>query len=132
MQKHILVLSTLLSLVANIALAQTSQHTAEDISGYKCMALAASYGPDGIHAMPAPVYAGPESNAKQVGSSGAVIITPDPIQPVNGRTAMIWANGRKVWIDVNLLTKWHSLGDPAAVCTPQILANGRYGFHTHD
>jgi hypothetical protein len=94
------------------------------------MALASSYDPDGINAPPALVYAGPENNASQVGGGAGVIIVPDPLQPINGRTVMIWPNGRKVWIDVNLLTKWHSLSDPNAKCIPTILSNGRYGSRT--
>jgi hypothetical protein len=102
------------------------------LDGYQCMALAANYGPDGIHAPPAAVYAGPENNAPQIGLSGAVIIVPDPLKPENGRTITIQSSGSKAWIDVDLLTHWHALSDPAAVCRPALLSNGRYGFRTHD
>lgn len=100
------------------------------LPGWQCMALVSAYGAQGTYAPPAPVFAGPDSNAQQVGTGTGVIIVPDPIRPTNGRTEMIWPNGRKVWIDVNQLTSWRSLSDPKAVCHPALLSNGRYGFTT--
>jgi hypothetical protein len=100
------------------------------LPGWQCMALASTYGPQGALAPPAPVYAGPSPSAPQVGTGGGVIIVPDPLRPANGRTELIRPNGQKAWIDANLLTKWHSLSDPAAVCHPAVLSNGRYGFTT--
>lgn len=100
------------------------------LPGWKCMALASSYGPQGAFAPPAPVYAGPQPSASQIGTGAGVIIVPEKLQPVNGRTEIIRPNGQKAWIDVNQLTVWHSLSDPSAVCHPAILSNGRYGFTT--
>jgi hypothetical protein len=100
------------------------------LPGWQCMALASTYGSQGAYAPPAPVYAGPSPSSPQVGTGAGVIIVPDPLRPVDGRTEMIWSSGKKVWIDVKLLTHWHSLSDPAAVCHPALLSNGRYGFTT--
>jgi hypothetical protein len=100
------------------------------LAGWQCMALASDYTTQGANAPLPPVYAGPESSAPQVGTAGGVLIVPDPLHPTNGRTEMIWPNGKRVWIDVKLVTPWHSLNDPAAVCHPALLSNGRYGFTT--
>jgi hypothetical protein len=118
-------------LVAN-AFAQTRKPVTvvQDLPGWQCMALTSSYESDGINAPPAPVYAGPETSSPQIGSGAGVIIAPDPLNQVNGRTIIIQPGGRKAWIDTNLLTKWHALSNPNAVCTPAILSNGRYGFRT--
>jgi hypothetical protein len=100
------------------------------LPGWKCMALSSSYGAQGAYAPPVPVYAGPESSAPQIGTGAGVIIVPEKLRPMNGRTEMIRPNGQKAWIDVNQLTAWHSLSDPAAVCHPAVLSNRRYGFTT--
>jgi hypothetical protein len=101
-----------------------------DLPGWQCMALASAYGQNGVNAAPVPVYAGPEAASPQVGTGAGVIIVPSPLKPQNGRTEMIWPNGKKVWIDVAELTRWHSLGDPHATCRPAVMSNGRYGFAT--
>lgn len=105
-------------------------HAVQFLPGWQCMALAAAYGPNGISASPAPVYAGPGAGAPRVGGGAGVIIVPSPVAAENGRTVMIWPNGKKVWIDVNQLTPWHSLSNPNASCHPALMSNGRYGFKT--
>jgi hypothetical protein len=129
--KSVLFGASVLCTVAGVAYAQGLRpvEVVRTLPGWQCMALASTYGPQGALAPPAPVYAGPTS-AQQVGTGGGVIIVPDPLRPVNGRTEIIRPNGQRAWIDVNLLTKWHSLSDPAAVCHPAVLSNGRYGFTT--
>jgi hypothetical protein len=99
------------------------------LPGWQCMALASAYGPNGINAPPAPVFASADSSA-QVGSGAGVIIVPSPLTPTSGRTEMIWPNGKKVWIDVSQLTQWRSLSNPRATCQPALMSNGRYGFTT--
>lgn len=100
------------------------------LKGWQCMALASSYGPGGYSAPPAPVFAGPGSAARKVGSGAGVIIVPAPLTVQDGRTVMIWPNGKKVWIDVSQLTRWHSLSNPQAACEPALMSNGRYGYKT--
>ena len=134
MKKIVLVaaLAPLACLTATTAGAQAyvPVHAVQDLPGWQCMALASSYGPNGISAPPAPVFAGPEANAPRVGNGAGVIIVPAQLRPENGRTVMIWPNGRKVWIDVSQLTPWHALSDPSASCRPALMSNGRYGFKT--
>ena len=100
------------------------------LSGLQCMALSAAYGPQGTYAPPVPVYAGSESGSAKVGIGAGVILVPDPVMPVNGRSEVLRPNGSKAWIDVNVLTPWHSVNDPSAKCEPVLLSNGRYGFST--
>lgn len=100
------------------------------LPGWQCMALASSYGPQGTNAPAAPVYAGPDDDAQQIGTAAGVIIVSSPLRPLNGRVEIIRPNGQKAWITLNLLTQWHSLSDPKAVCYPALLSNGRYGFRT--
>jgi hypothetical protein len=100
------------------------------LKGWQCMALASSYGPGGYSATPAPVFAGPGSAARKVGTGAGVIIVPAPLTLQDGRTVMIWPNGKKVWIDVSQLTHWHSLSNPRAACEPALMSNGRYGYKT--
>lgn len=100
------------------------------LPGWQCMALASTYGPNGINAAPAPVFAGPETSSPKIGTGAGVIIAPSPLTPQNGRTKMIWSNGKIVWIDVMELTPWRSLNNPHATCRPALLSNGRYGFTT--
>jgi hypothetical protein len=100
------------------------------LKGWQCMALASSYGPGGYSAPPAPVFAGPGSAARKVGTGAGVIIVPAPLSVQDGRTVMIWPNGKKVWIDVSQLTRWHSLSNPRATCEPSLMSNGRYGYKT--
>jgi hypothetical protein len=102
----------------------------QELVGWQCMSLSAVYGPQGTNAPPAPVFSGPDSSAPQVGTGAGIIIVPKPLRITNGRTEMIWPNGKKVWISVDILTPWHSLSDPSAVCHPALLSNGRYGFTT--
>jgi hypothetical protein len=129
--KSVLFGVSMLCATAGVAYAQGLRpvEVVRTLPGWQCMALASTYGAQGALAPPAPVYAGP-SSARQVGTGGGVIIVPDPLRPVNGRTEIIRPNGQRAWIDVNLLTKWHSLSDPASVCHPAVLSNGRYGFTT--
>ena len=128
LKKTILTAMVLFSAVASHAQPYTPPHVTGALPGWQCMALAAAYSPKGSYAPPAPVYAGPQPGATRVGGGAGVIIVPDPLKPQNGRTVMIWPNGRKVWIDVNLLTSWHQVSNPAAKCHPIVLSNGRYGW----
>jgi hypothetical protein len=123
-------LAALLSSGSAMAQAYKPVTAVKDLPGWQCMALAASYGPNGINAAPAPVYAGPDSSAPKVGTGAGVIIVPSPLAPQHGRTEMIWPNGKKVWIDVAQLTQWHSLSNPHATCRPAVMSNGRYGYAT--
>jgi hypothetical protein len=131
MRKFFWVVPVVASLVSSGAIAQSYKPvTAVGVlPGWQCMALASTYGPNGINAPPAPVFASADSSAK-VGSGAGVIIVPSPLVPQNGRTEMIWSNGKKVWIDVAQLTQWHSLSNPHATCRPALMSNGRYGFTT--
>ncbi len=132
MMKAILPLQILALLTTSSAIAQSYKPVTvvKVLPGWQCMALASSYGPNGTDAAPAPVYAGPESSSPKLGTGAGVIIVPQPMTPQNGRTVMIWPNGKKVWIDASQLTRWHSLSDPQAHCEPALLSNGRYGFTT--
>lgn len=131
MRRNLLALSVGL-LLSPTAFAQSyvPVHPVQSLPGWQCMALASAYGPNGISAPPQPVYSGPERNASQVGNGAGVLIVPAPLRPENGRTVMIWPNGKKVWIDVSALTQWHALSSPAATCHPALLSNGRYGYQT--
>jgi hypothetical protein len=100
------------------------------LTGWQCMALASSYEPGGYSATPAPVFAGPGSAARKIGTGAGVIIVPKPLKVQDSRTVMIWPNGKEVWIDVSQLTRWHSLSKPQATCEPALMSNGRYGFKT--
>ncbi len=102
----------------------------QTLPGWKCMALASSYGPRGAFAPPAPVFDGPGSSAAQVGTGAGTIIVAEESPPSGGRTEILRPNGQKAWIDVKELTRWHSISDPAAICHPAVLSNGRYGFIT--
>jgi hypothetical protein len=118
--------------VITTALAQgyTPVHVVKELPDWQCMALASAYGSKGTDAPAVPVYASPGADARQVGTGAGVIIVPKEPNPTNGRTEMIWPNGKTVWIDLLQLVKWHSLSDPKAVCHPAFLSNGRYGFVT--
>ena len=105
-------------------------HVVRLLEGYQCMALTSSYGPQGHLAPPVPVYSGPEKDAHQVGMGAGVIVVPTPLRPQNGRTSMVAINGTVVWIDLSLITPWHSLNDPKATCKPAVMSNGRVGFTT--
>jgi hypothetical protein len=112
------------------ALARESVLPVRDLEGWQCMSPKGIYEPDGINYTGAPVYSGPDAGAAQVGLGNGVIIVPNPLKPENGRTVMIWPNGKKVWIAVNELTNWHAVSDPSAQCVPALLSNGRYGTRT--
>ena len=105
-------------------------HTTGILPGYQCMSLANLW--SGVGPMPPPVqvYNGPNQSASPAGIAGGSVIVPDPVRPVDGRTSMIFADGRKVWIDVNDIKPWHAVSNPHATCTPVLLSNGRYGFET--
>src|SRR5690242_259141 len=85
---------------AGTSYAQSRVDVVRILPGWKCMALASSYGPQGAFASPAPVYAGPEPNAPQIGTGAGVIIVPERLRPINGRTEIIRPNGQKAWIEV--------------------------------
>ena len=105
-------------------------HEVRGLPGWRCMALASAYGPNGINAPPAPVFAGPESDAQRVGGAAGTIIVPSPVTTTDGRTRIVRPNGTRVWIASSALTPWHALSDPNATCTPALMSNGRYGFST--
>lgn len=132
MRKVILATQACALLAGSAAMAQSYKPVTavKVLPGWQCMALASSYGPNGINAPPAPVYAGPDSGAAKVGTGAGVIIAPAPLTPQNGRTVMVWPNGKKMWIDVADLTRWHSLSNPQAKCQPALMSNGRYGYTT--
>jgi hypothetical protein len=132
MRKAILGIQAMALLSASAAMAQSYKPVTavKVLTGWQCMALASSYGPNGTNAPPAPVYAGPDSAAPKVGTGAGVIIVPSPMAAQDGRTVMIWPNGKKVWIDVSELTRWHSLSNPHATCQPALMSNGRYGYTT--
>ena len=125
----LLVALPILCLTVNRAVAD-DVHTTGTLPGYQCMSLANLW--NGVGPMPPPVhvYSGPEQDAAPTGTAGGSIIVSDPIQSVNGRTPMIFADGRKVWIDVKDIKPWHVVSNPHATCTPVLLSNGRYGFQT--
>jgi hypothetical protein len=132
MRKIILAIQAIVLLSSGAAVAQSYKPVTavKALPGWQCMALASSYGPNGINAPPAPVYAGPDSTAPKVGTGAGVIIVPEPMTAQDGRTVMVWPNGKKVWIDVSELTSWHSLSNPQATCRPALMSNGRYGYTT--
>ena len=119
----------LLCVTANYAVAD-DVHTTGTLPGYQCMSLANLW--DGVGPMPPPVqvYTGPNQDAAPAGVAGGSIIVPDPVRAVGGRTPMIFADGRKVWIDVKDIKPWHAASNPHATCLPVLLSNGRYGFQT--
>ena len=131
MRKYALAIQVAMLVTSAGAMAQSYKPVTavRSLPGWQCMALASAYGPNGISAPPAPVFASADSSAK-VGSGAGVIIVPSPISPRNGRTEMIWPNGKKVWIEVAQLTQWRSLSNPQASCRPALMSNGRYGFST--
>ena len=106
-------------------------HTFKMLPGYQCMVLAKQWNGEGPMPPPVHVYAGPQSNAAQIGVAGGSIIVPNPIHPTDGRTQMIFADGRTVWIAVDAISPWHALSNPSARCSPVVLSNGRYGFQTN-
>lgn len=103
---------------------------AVSLEGWQCMSPSSVFGPQGTYAPPVPVYSGPQANAPQVGTAAGVILVPKPIHVINGRTETLRPDGKRAWIDANQLVPWRSLSDPAAVCRPALLSNGRYGFTT--
>ena len=120
-----------LALVSGAFQAQAEQvQTVKTLPGYQCMVLAKQW--DGEGPMPPPVYAyaGPQSNAAQIGVAGGSIIVPDPVHSTGGRTQMIFADGRTVWISTDAIAPWHAVSNPNARCSPVLLSNGRYGFQT--
>ena len=126
-----LMVATMLLAVAVRASAD-DVHTVRTLPGYQCMVLAKQW--DGQGAMPPPihVYNGPEMNAVAVGVAGGSVIVPQPLHPVDGRSQMIFADGRKVWIPIAAISPWHAASNAHATCSPVLLSNGRYGFHiTH-
>lgn len=127
---RIVALSVLLVSGAAYAQPYTPVHVVRELPGWQCMSLASIYGPQGTNAPLAPVFQGAAVNAPRVGSGSGVIIVRKPLHSTNGRTEMIWPNGKVVWIETDLLVLWHSLSDPHAVCHPALLSNGRYGFTT--
>jgi hypothetical protein len=132
MRNFILALQFSAVLISGNAMAQGYKPlvAVQDLPGWQCMALASAYGPNGINAPAVPVFAGPQSTSPKVGTGAGVIIVPSPLTQQNGRTEMIWPNGKKVWIDVSELTQWHSLSNPHATCRPALMSNGRYGYAT--
>jgi hypothetical protein len=105
-------------------------HAIETLPGYQCMSLAKVWNGQGAMPPPVHVYAGPEANAAQVGIAGGAVIVPAPLHPVDGRTQMIFADGRTVWIGTSDIAPWHVASNPHATCSPVLLSNGRYGFAT--
>lgn len=102
----------------------------QPLTGWKCMALASSYGPNGAFAPAVPVFDGPEQSATKIGTSAGTILVAKDMPVSRGRTEILRPNGQKAWIDVRELTNWHSVSDRSATCNPAVLSNGRFGFTT--
>lgn len=113
--------------IATPAFAQAPR-ASQPLPGYQCMSLAKLW--DGVGPKPPPVsvYSGPEHTATAVGIAGGTVIVPSPLRPVNGRSMMIFPDGRQVWINVSDIAPWRAAADPNATCRPVLLPNGRYGF----
>lgn len=128
--QYLMVATTLLAVAVRAS--ADDVHTVRTLAGYQCMVLAKQW--DGQGAMPPPVhvYTGPEMKAATVGVAGGSIIVPQPLHPVDGRSQMIFADGRMVWISIDAISPWHAASNAHATCSPVLLSNGRYGFHiTH-
>ena len=106
-------------------------HTVKTLPGYQCMVLAKQWNGEGPMPLPVYVYAGPQSSAAQIGVAGGSIIVRDPVHSMDGRTQMIFADGRTVWIATDAIAPWHAVSNPSARCSPVLLSNGRYGFQTN-
>jgi len=121
-----------LVLVLGVSHARAEQvRTVKKLPGYQCMVLAKQWNGEGPMPLPVYVYAGPQANAAQIGVAGGSVIVPDPVRPTDGRTQMIFADGRTVWIAIDAIAPWHAVSNPSARCSPVLLSNGRYGFQTN-
>jgi hypothetical protein len=113
-----------------VAPAITAAQPTKALSGYQCMSLAKLWDGEGPQPPPVPVFTGPGASAQQAGIAGGTIIVAFPLQVVDGRTKMLFADGRTVWIGASNIVPFHVVSNPHATCTPVLLANGRYGFET--
>lgn len=120
-------LTTIFVVSANLAFAQGAT-AVKPLEGYQCMSLAKLWDGQGPEPAPVLVFSGPEAGAASVGAAGGTVIVPSPIRPVNGRSLMIYSNGRQVWINMSDITAFHAKANPKATCRPVLLSNGRYGF----
>jgi hypothetical protein len=125
LRKLVATLSVVVAVASGAAMAQG--HAKQVLTGYKCMMLAKQWDGEGSVPPPVPVYSGPERAAQKVGVAGGTVIVPMSASQVDGRTSMIFPDGRRVWIDSSQIVPWHAKADPAAVCRPVLLPHGRYG-----
>ncbi len=105
-------------------------HAVKTLPGYQCMVLAKLWDGEGPQPPPVHVFAGSRPDAPEVGIAGGSIIVPSPEHTVDGRTEMLFADGRTVWIGTSDIAPFHVVSNPHATCTPVLLSNGRYGFRT--
>jgi hypothetical protein len=105
-------------------------HAVKALPDYQCMVLANMW--DGVGPQPPPVhvFAGPNPDAAQAGIAGGTLIVALPMKNIDGRTDMLFADGRKVWVDIDDIAPFHVVSNPHATCVPVQLSNGRLGFQT--
>jgi hypothetical protein len=100
------------------------------LPGYQCMVLAKMWNGEGAQPPPVPVFTGPGPGATRAGIAGGTVIVTSPVKDVDGRTEMLFADGRKVWIGIQDIAPFHVVSNPHATCVPVQLSNGRLGFQT--
>jgi hypothetical protein len=121
--------AALLAATVTAALAD-DVHAVKALPGYQCMVLANMW--DGVGPQPPPVhvFAGPNPGAAQAGIAGGTLIVASPMKNIDGRTDMLFPDGRKVWVDIHDIAPFHVVSNPHATCVPVQLSNGRLGFQT--
>lgn len=105
-------------------------HAVRSLPGYQCMVLAKLWDGEGPQPPAVHVFAGPSASSPRVGVAGGSIIVSSPLQVIDGRTNMLFADGRSVWINASDIAPFRVASNPHATCTPVLLSNGRYGFQT--
>jgi hypothetical protein len=104
------------------------------IEGYVCMNLKWTGTEEDMWdetKMPS-VYAGPSASSKRIGSVGATAIVASPLHVEHGFAEILHLNGKKAWIQADLLLPYSVPGKANARCVPSIMSDGRIGMSHPD
>lgn len=102
------------------------------IDGYVCMNLKWSGKEEDLwdeSKLPA-VYSDSSASSQKIGNVGAIAIVASPMRVQNGFAEILHLNGKKGWVEADLLVPYPKATDPSKTCVPSYMSNGRIGFGT--
>ncbi len=76
-----------------------------------------------------PLYAGPSRSTQIVAYANMTMAVREPEQPTNGLVEVLFTNGKKLWMEADILEPYHSLTMPNTRCLPGKAPDGLIDFY---